>query len=146
MWRRLQHPNIVPFLGILAEEPTFAIFCDWMENGKITEYVSQHPEVDRLGLVSKFVLLSPLCSNPSIIAVGRGGGPSPLAFVQHSTWRPEGREWFFFLPFTSFSCQTLIPVNQGECSNRQGWTRPPYRLRPDIHRSRESICCQPPGH
>ena len=55
MWKRLQHPNIVPFLGILAEMPPFEIVCDWVENGTITEYVRKYPEIDRMGLVSEFV-------------------------------------------------------------------------------------------
>ena len=52
VWRRLQHPNIVPFLGVPAKMPPFEIVFDWMENGGITEYVRKNPEVDRVGLVS----------------------------------------------------------------------------------------------
>ena len=55
MWKRLQHPNIVPFLGISAEMPPSEIIYDWMEHGGITEYVNGHPEVDRIGLVRGFI-------------------------------------------------------------------------------------------
>ena len=55
MWKRLQHPNIVPFLGIPAKTPALEIVCDWMEHGTITEYVKKNPAVDRIDLVSEFV-------------------------------------------------------------------------------------------
>ena len=55
MWKRLQHPNIVPFLGVPARAPPFEIVYDWMENGSITQYVKKKPDVDRVGLVSRFV-------------------------------------------------------------------------------------------
>ena len=104
MWRRLQHPNIVPFLGIPAETPPFEIVCDWMEHGRITEYVRKHPEVDRIGLVSVFVsTVRHLAPTPSILAVGRGGRPSPPPLVQHNTRGPEGCE-SFVLTSTALFC------------------------------------------
>lgn len=56
MWKWLQHPNIVPFLGVPAKLPPFEIICDWMENGRITDYLKKYPQEDRIGLVSEFVL------------------------------------------------------------------------------------------
>ena len=53
--KRLQHPNIVPFLGVPPKIPPFEIVHDWMENGRITEYVRKNPEVDRVSLVSGFL-------------------------------------------------------------------------------------------
>jgi len=55
VWKRLQHPNIVPFLGVPAEVPPFEVIYDWMENGRIDEYVRNNPEVDRIDLVGGFV-------------------------------------------------------------------------------------------
>ena len=55
VWKRLQHPNVVPFLGVPSEMPPFESVCDWMENGEITEYVRKNPDVDRVDLVSGFV-------------------------------------------------------------------------------------------
>ena len=52
VWRRLQHPNIVPFLGVVAKIPPFKIVCQWMENGRITEYARKCPDVDHVDLVS----------------------------------------------------------------------------------------------
>ena len=54
MWKSLQHPNVVPFLGVPDKIPPFEIVCEWMENGRITEYVKNKPEVDRINLVSRF--------------------------------------------------------------------------------------------
>ncbi|KAF9789477.1 kinase-like domain-containing protein [Thelephora terrestris] len=51
VWKRLRHPNVVPFLGVPTKTPPFEIICDWMENGRITEYVEKHPEADRTGLL-----------------------------------------------------------------------------------------------
>lgn len=55
MWKRLQHPNVVPFLGILSDMPPFELVHDWMEHGSITEYVKKNPTVDQIDLVSEFV-------------------------------------------------------------------------------------------
>ena len=30
----------------------FAMVSDWMKNGNINEFIKEHPDVDRLGLVS----------------------------------------------------------------------------------------------
>ena len=59
VWKRLQHPNIVPFLGVPANTPPFEIVCDWMENDRITEYVKKTPDADLMGLVSGFFPLPP---------------------------------------------------------------------------------------
>ena len=55
MWKRLQHSNIVPFLGVPTKVPPFEIVYEWMGSITITEYVRRHPEVDRINLVSGFV-------------------------------------------------------------------------------------------
>ena len=57
VWKRLQHPNIVPFLGVPAKIPPFEIICGWMENGTITEYVRNNPDIDRACLVSEFFFI-----------------------------------------------------------------------------------------
>ena len=55
VWKRLRHPNIVPFLGVPTIIPPFEIVCDWMDNHRITDYVKKNPEVDCVDLVSGFV-------------------------------------------------------------------------------------------
>ena len=54
MWKRLRHPNIVPFLGVPTKTPSFKIVCGRVENRRITEYVMKNPGVDRVNLVSGF--------------------------------------------------------------------------------------------
>jgi serine/threonine protein kinase len=55
VWKSLKHPNIVPFLGVPTKvPPPFEIVCEWMENSRITEYVRENPNVDRINLVSGF--------------------------------------------------------------------------------------------
>ena len=109
MWKRLQHPNVVPFLGISAEMPPFEIVYDWMEHGGIVDYVRRHPEVDRIGLVSEFCRRH-LVPKPSVIAAGRGGGPSLPPLVQHSTRRLDGCESFGFT-FAPFSGPEMNLMN-----------------------------------
>ena len=55
VWKRLRHPNIVPFLGVPTKIPPFEIVYEWMENDRITDYVRKNPGVDRIVLVSGFV-------------------------------------------------------------------------------------------
>ena len=49
MWKRLDHPNIVPLLGIISTP--LQLISAWMVDGDLTEYIGKHPEADRLGLV-----------------------------------------------------------------------------------------------
>ena len=49
MWKRLDHKNVVPLLGITLTP--LQLISDWMPNGALTEYIETHPNTDRLGLV-----------------------------------------------------------------------------------------------
>lgn len=51
MWKRLSHPNIVPFLGVTDAPAPLSIVSEWMPNGDIRHHVGEHPEVDRIQLV-----------------------------------------------------------------------------------------------
>jgi len=50
VWKRLDHQNIVPLLGITSTP--LQLISEWMPNGNLTEYIGMHPDTDRLGLVS----------------------------------------------------------------------------------------------
>jgi len=50
MWKRLIHPNIVPFIGITTKP--LQIVLEWMPNGTLTEFVGENPSASRIGLVS----------------------------------------------------------------------------------------------
>ena len=49
LWKYSTHSNLVPFLG--ATTCPFQLVSDWMSGGNLTEYTTNHPDVDRLGLV-----------------------------------------------------------------------------------------------
>ena len=50
VWKRLRHPNVVPFLGV--SPVSLQLVSRWAPNGTLTEYVSARPHVDRISLVS----------------------------------------------------------------------------------------------
>ena len=51
IWKRLEHQNIVPFLGITPIP--LRLISEWMPGGELTEHIREHPGVDRLGLVGE---------------------------------------------------------------------------------------------
>ena len=50
-WKTLQHPNILPLIGVTMSESQFAMISDWMVNGNINDFVKAHPGSDPLELV-----------------------------------------------------------------------------------------------
>ena len=70
MWKFLQHPNVLPLIGVMMSETRFAMVSEWMTNGSINEYVKTRPDVNRVRLVG------PLClTRFHPLVTGRG----PLA-------------------------------------------------------------------
>ena len=60
-WKSLQHPNILPLIGVTMSETKFAMISDWMVNGNINDFVKMHPDANRLELVGfSFVCASSL--------------------------------------------------------------------------------------
>ncbi|KAF9645010.1 kinase-like protein [Thelephora ganbajun] len=49
VWKRLRHPNVVPFLGVAHKPLQFV--SEWMPNGTITRYVRDNPGADRINLL-----------------------------------------------------------------------------------------------
>jgi serine/threonine protein kinase len=86
VWKRLRHPNIVPFLGVPDKIPPFEIVCEWMENGKITDYVLHHPLADPVDLVSgpMSVVTAWLISNIAVVGRDRRASLPPL--MRDHTW------------------------------------------------------------
>ena len=52
LWRRLNHPNILPFYGASTSQNQFSLVSPWMEHGNILSYTRKHPEANKLQLVS----------------------------------------------------------------------------------------------
>ena len=50
IWKRLRHPNIVPFVGVTTNP--LQIVAEWMPNGTLTEFIAKNPATNRIGLVS----------------------------------------------------------------------------------------------
>ncbi|KAF9643955.1 hypothetical protein BDM02DRAFT_3175321 [Thelephora ganbajun] len=50
-WKHLQHPNVLPLIGVSMSKTLFAMTSDWMVNGSISTFVKAHPNADRLGLL-----------------------------------------------------------------------------------------------
>ena len=50
IWKRLTHPNIVPFIGVTLNP--LQLVSEWMSGGNLTAYIKSNPRVDRVSLVS----------------------------------------------------------------------------------------------
>ncbi|KAJ7146960.1 kinase-like domain-containing protein, partial [Mycena epipterygia] len=50
-WGQLNHPNILPFLGVNAQIDTPRSFClisPWQDNGNVMSFLEKNPDFDRL--------------------------------------------------------------------------------------------------
>ena len=50
-WRTLQHPNVLPLIGVSISETRFVMVSEWMVNGNLNEFVKKNPDANRLELV-----------------------------------------------------------------------------------------------
>ena len=57
IWKRLIHPNVVPFLGVTSNP--LQIVSEWMSDGNLTTYVKLNPYTNRVILVSPLFDLLP---------------------------------------------------------------------------------------
>ena len=84
LWKRLNHPNVLPFCGVLMNQNQFCMVSPWMENGNVLSYTRKSPEANRLRLVRLTEQRSRVKSNSRCIAVDRCGKwfevPSPDEF------------------------------------------------------------------
>ena len=58
MWKSLQHPNVLPLIGVSMSESHFAMVSEWMENGSISDFLKKNPDANRLELVSLWSKIS----------------------------------------------------------------------------------------
>ena len=49
MWKRLRHPNVVPFIGVTQDPLQFV--SEWMPKGTLVDYIRKNPDANRIGLV-----------------------------------------------------------------------------------------------
>jgi len=53
LWSQLRHPNVLLFLGIFFAPPMYpAMVSEFMTNGTLVDYLSKHPDADRVHLLS----------------------------------------------------------------------------------------------
>ncbi|THU93880.1 kinase-like protein [Dendrothele bispora CBS 962.96] len=55
LWRQLDHPNVLPFLGLYfldTSKQRVCLISPWMENGNLTQYLKENPQdsIDRVVL------------------------------------------------------------------------------------------------
>jgi len=50
VWKRLDHPNIVPFKGVTFEPPQ--LVSEWMDGGELRKYIGDNPHANLVSLVS----------------------------------------------------------------------------------------------
>ncbi|KDQ12495.1 hypothetical protein BOTBODRAFT_94549, partial [Botryobasidium botryosum FD-172 SS1] len=56
VWKSLQHPNILPFIGpVILETPVKALYMvsPWMENSDLGKYINANPNADCLRLLTQ---------------------------------------------------------------------------------------------
>ncbi|KAF9645424.1 kinase-like protein [Thelephora ganbajun] len=49
MWKRLDHPNVLPLLGVTIAP--FQLISSWMSGGNLPEYIERHADADRIRLL-----------------------------------------------------------------------------------------------
>ena len=54
--KRLSHPNIVPFIGATVDP--LQLVMEWMPDRNLAEYLQEHPEANRICLVSPLLFAS----------------------------------------------------------------------------------------
>ncbi|KAF9642056.1 kinase-like protein, partial [Thelephora ganbajun] len=59
MWKRLNHPNVLPLLGVTIAP--FQLISNWMSGGNLPEYIEKHSDADRIGLAGLCDVAKGLC-------------------------------------------------------------------------------------
>jgi len=53
VWKKLQHPNVLPFIGLCTLDSVTYMVSPWMANGNAIAYVQCHPLAPRLRLLEQ---------------------------------------------------------------------------------------------
>ena len=93
-WKALQHPNVLPLLGVIMTETDFSMVSEWMPNGNIKQFVSAYQDANRFELVRSpfkflyFVTVTDNCAAP--IAERRRNGLDSYARPGYDPRGPQG--------------------------------------------------------
>ena len=52
MWKRLDHPNVVPTLGVGLDIAELCMVSPWMPDGHLLQFLAKYPEASRVSIVS----------------------------------------------------------------------------------------------
>ena len=96
VWKHMKHPNIVPFLGVTLDP--LQLISDRMPGGDLTEYITNHPDVDRISLVSGLSASLYEMLTPSSAIWCCGGSQTP-AFARHNSRGTQRSTRLFLISF-----------------------------------------------
>lgn len=57
MWKRLNHPNVVPTLGAGLDIAELCVVSPWMPDGDLLQHFNRYPGADRVAIVRVHVFL-----------------------------------------------------------------------------------------
>ena len=106
IWKRVSHPNIVPFLGVSEAPAPLSMVSEWMPNGNVRGYVAKNPDVSRLQLVSSRVSRPQAQADDTLVT--RHRPRSVLFTLQRYRPRRFKRGMPFFLFFISYILDLTI--------------------------------------
>jgi serine/threonine protein kinase len=52
LWHQFKHPNLLRLLGAEKTSESLMMVSEWMKHGTIKEFITAHPETNRLKLVN----------------------------------------------------------------------------------------------
>ena len=52
VWKRLNHPNVLPTLGAAPSIAELCVVSPWMPDGYLLQYLAKYPEASRVHIVS----------------------------------------------------------------------------------------------
>jgi len=52
VWKRLNHPNVVPTLGAGSDIAELCVVSPWMPDGHLLQYINKNPVASRVSIVS----------------------------------------------------------------------------------------------
>jgi serine/threonine protein kinase len=71
VWKRLNHPNIVPLRGVTLNP--LQLISEWMPGGELREYVKLNRDANPIRLVSPFLPISTKISPPlQLLGIAEG--------------------------------------------------------------------------
>ena len=142
IWRRLSHPNVLPVLGISPKLFPLCIVSEWMIDGNIMDFITKHPEVNRLRLV-RLTFVPPSIhkssSVPQLAETASGLQYLHSMDIVHSDIKPVRVTQFWLTPAdghvrkTSSSIAISAHASQTMGSSQLFWIRPPWTLVVRLH-------------